>query len=58
MPLRLRVPSPSPALLILEALIIIASAPDERGADRIAYALVPFHTCVIIVRCNTGNKGL
>lgn len=44
MPRRFKVPSPSPIRLSLEALMTIASVPDARGDDRMAYAFVPFTT--------------
>ena len=40
-PRRFNVPSPSPVLLSLEALTIMASVPDARGEDNTAYAFVP-----------------
>jgi hypothetical protein len=40
-PLRLSVPSPSPVRLNQEALINMASFPEARGDERIAYVFVP-----------------
>ena len=55
-PLRLRVPSPSPVLLNHEALMMMASAPEARGAAMTAYAFVPLTACILPVKTRTPRQ--
>ena len=57
MPRRFKVPSPSPVRLSLEALMTMASVPDARGDERIAYAFVPWATCPIQCLCFQSQPG-